>query len=265
MGKSILSKIINHKKLEIAGLKKRFSSNEIKNLAMQSPQPADFVSALITGKQPRVIAEIKKASPSKGVLTENFDPLLIAAQYQQNGAAAVSVLTDERFFQGNLSYLSGVKKKISLPVLRKDFLIDQWQVYESRAAGADTVLLIAAIMEGVNQLSELLGLSRSLGMEPLVEVHKEAEVEMALEAGSRIIGINNRNLENFKVDLSVSQRLAPKIGKDKVIVAESGINSSENMHFLSQSGVHAFLIGEVLMKSSNPGESLSAISGGWNR
>lgn len=262
MATSILAKIIEHKKTEISELKKRFSLNEIKNCAKDAPVPEGFSSALLSGPQPRVIAEIKKASPAKGVIAKDFYPVSIAVRYEQNGAAAVSVLTDEKFFQGSLSYISAVKSEISLPVLRKDFLIDPLQIYESRAAGADTLLLIAATMESAGHLSDLLGLSRDLGMEPLVEVHTESEVEMALEAKSGVIGINNRNLESFEVDLSTSERLAPKIGKDKVIVSESGITSLDDMFYLSKYGVHAFLVGETLMSSPDPGQSLQNLTRG---
>ncbi|WP_462136886.1 indole-3-glycerol phosphate synthase TrpC [Candidatus Mycalebacterium sp.] len=265
MAASILTKIIENKKTEIAELKKRFSLSEIKDLSGNAPAPEDFRSALLSGTKPRVIAEIKKASPSKGVIAKDFDPVSIAAQYEHNGAAAVSVLTDERFFQGSLSYIAAIKRKISLPVLRKDFLIDPFQIYESRAAEADTLLLIVAAMENAGHLSDLLGLSRDLGMEPLVEVHTESEVEMALEAKSGVIGINNRDLDSFEVDLSVSERLAPMIEKDKVIVTESGITSLNDMIFMSKCGVHAFLVGETLMSSPNPGQSLQNLTRGWQQ
>ncbi len=263
MSSSILSKVLDYKKLEIAELKKRFSRSELETLAAEASPPRDFSSSLLRGVQPRIIAEIKKASPSKGVIAENFDPVLTAKQYQQNGAAALSVLTDENFFQGSLSNMQKAKREVSVPVLRKDFLVDPHQIYESRAHGADAVLLIVAAMESTSRLSELLSVSRSLGMEPLVEVHKESEVEMALDAQSLVIGINNRDLESFEVDLSVSKRLAPLINKDKVIVSESGITSSSEMVVLSEYGINAFLVGEGLMMSSNPGKALSAIIQGW--
>ena len=259
MSNSIISKILDRKRLEIANLKKRFSRSEIQARAEESPPPRDFVASLLHGKKPRVIAEIKRASPSKGIIAGHFDPVLTAREYQQNGAAAVSVLTDEQFFSGSLSHLQTARREIDLPVLRKDFLIDPFQVYESRMCGADTVLLIAAAMRDSNQLSDLLDISRSLGMEPLVEVHNESEVEMALNAQSAVIGINNRDLESFEVDLSVSERLAPIIGNSKVIVSESGITSSRDILILSEYGINAFLIGETLMRAPNPGKFLSTI------
>ncbi len=261
----MLTKILEHKKHEIAELKKRATADEIRARAEGASPAEDFVSALLSGGKPAIIAEVKKASPSKGVIAADFDPVLTGRQYQQCGAAAVSVLTDGEFFKGSLNYLSAVKEEISIPVLRKDFLIDPFQIYESRAAGADTVLLIVAAMESKSQLSDLLELSRSLGMEPLVEVHKESEVETALKAESVVIGINNRDLNSFEVDLSVSTRLAPMIDKDKVTVSESGISSSNDMRFLAEYGVDAFLIGEKFMRSSNPGKSLSDMIDGWAR
>ncbi|QMU56303.1 MAG: indole-3-glycerol phosphate synthase TrpC [Candidatus Mycalebacterium zealandia] len=265
MATSILTKIIENKKTEITELKKRFSLSEIKDLSRNAPAAKNFRSALLSGTKPRVIAEIKKASPSKGIIAKDFNPVSIAAQYEQSGAAAVSVLTDQKFFQGSLSYIAAIKHETSLPVLRKDFLIDPFQIYESRVAEADTLLLIVAAMENTGHLSDLLGLSRDLGMEPLVEVHTESEVEMALEAKSSVVGINNRDLDSFKVDLSVSERLASMIGKDKVIVAESGITSSNDMISVSNYGVHAFLIGETLMSSPEPGQSLQNLMRGWRQ
>ena len=207
---------------------------------------------------------MKKASPSKGVIRENFDPVLSATQYERGGAAAVSVLTDRQFFQGDIKHLSAVREAVSLPVLRKDFLIDPCQIYESRAAGADAVLLIVAAMEdGAEQLSDLIELSRSLGMGTLVEVHDEAEVETALRADAPVIGVNNRDLGSFKVDLSTSLRLAPVIGKDKVIVAESGISSSSDMIYLSEAGISCFLVGETLMREPDPEAALSAMIQEW--
>ncbi len=265
MGISVLTKILEHKKCEIARLERSLTVSEIRARAEEGLPVRDFASALLSPEKPRIIAEIKKASPSKGVIAKDFDPVLTGKQYQQNGAAAVSVLTDERFFKGDLSYLPAVKKEILLPVLRKDFLINSHQIYESRAAGADAVLLIVAAMQSVSQLSDLLELSRSLGMESLVEVHTESEVEKALEVRSNIIGINNRNLDNFDVNLSVSGKLAPMIRKDKITVSESGINSPDDMRFLAEYGVDAFLIGESFMKSSSPGESLSGMIDGWRQ
>ncbi len=263
MAQSILTEILERKQEEIAALTKQFSGAEIKARAEQAPPARDFRAALASGKPPRVIAEIKKASPSKGVIAERFEPAPTGRRYEEGGAAAISVLTDERFFQGKLSHLTAVKNETSIPVLRKDFLIHPHQIYESRAAGADSVLLIAAALKNAESIAELLEIARSVGMEPLVEVHKHSEVEMALKAGARVIGINNRDLESFEVDLSVSETLAPAIGKDKVIVAESGITSSNDMLLLSRTGVSAFLIGESFMKSASPGKALSDMIRGW--
>ena len=265
MPSSILQKILDGKNSEIAELKKRFSEEDIRAAAFAAPPARSFMSALGRGEKPRVIAEIKKASPSQGVLREDFDPVLTATQYERGGAAAVSVLTDKRFFQGDIKYLSGVREAVSVPVLRKDFLTDPCQIYESRAAGADTVLLIVAAMKGAGQLADLIDLSRSLEMEPLVEVHNEEEVEIALRADASVIGVNNRDLGSFEVDLSTSARLAPLIGKDKVVVAESGITSPDDMTFLAQEGIFCFLIGESLIKEPDPGAALSGLIQEWRK
>jgi len=262
---SVLAKILDHKKREIAELKKRLSLSEIRNRAEKTSPAKDLISALSSGKELRIIAEIKRASPSKGIIARNCEPAVTGRQYQRGGAAAISVLTDERFFRGSLSHLAAVKEAVSLPVLRKDFLIDPCQIYESRAAGADAVLLIVAAMQSAGHLSDLLCLSRSLGMEPLVEVHTESEAETALNAQSVVIGINNRDLDSFEVNLSVSKRLATVLGKDKVKVSESGITSLNDMLCLLEYGVDAFLIGERFMSSSNPGKSLSGMIDEWGK
>ena len=265
MTTSILKQILDTKQGEISRLKNRFSLQDLMSAARNASPARNFTAALREGKEPRVIAEVKKASPSKGVIREDFDPVQIASGYERAGAAAVSVLTDEHFFQGNLQYLSSVKEEVLVPVLRKDFLTDPHQIYQSRATGADSVLLIVAAMDGDGMLADLIDVSRSLAMEPLVEVHNNHEAETAIRAGAEIIGINNRDLTTFEVDLSLSHRLARAIHKDKVIIAESGITSLDDMLSLSKAGVDAFLIGESLMRTPDPGNSLSNMMEQWRR
>ncbi|MDD5421892.1 MAG: indole-3-glycerol phosphate synthase TrpC [Candidatus Omnitrophota bacterium] len=197
-----------------------------------------------------LIAEIKKASPSKGILRGDFNPSRIAVTYQANGAAAISVLTDERFFAGSLGHIHKVKENISLPVLRKDFIIDEYQIYESVAAGADAILLIADILE-TNEMAGFYNLAQTLGLDILVEAHNEEDIEKALSTGANIIGINNRDLHSFKVDLGVTQKLIRLIPQNKVRVSESGIKTYEDVMFLKSLGVNAVLIGEAFMEAED--------------
>lgn len=256
----ILDEIIKDKETELKRLKDDFSFDEtlagLKRRVRTLPAPRDFLGALRGGPENiRIIAEVKKASPSKGVIRSSFDPLAIARAYEENGAAAVSVLTDEKYFQGRLEYLTLIKNNIGLPVLRKDFIIDEYQVYESRAAGADAVLLIAAALPE-ERLRSLALLSSILGMASLVEVHDEYELTTALSAGAGIIGINNRDLRTFKTDIDTTIRLAPKVPKNRVLVTESGINTAADISVLKKAGVSAFLIGESLMREKDVGRKL---------
>ncbi len=220
---------------------------EIERRARNQPPPLDFAAAL-RGDDIRIIAEIKKASPSKGVIRHDFDPVAVARLYEKGGAAAISVLTEKDYFQGSLENLRAVRDAVKLPLLRKDFIFDPYQVYEARAYGADAVLLIAAILVP-RQLQELLGLSRSLGMACLVEVHDRPELAAALDSGARIIGINNRNLKTFKVDLAITGQLRPLVPRDRIVVSESGIHRREDMAKLAAWGVPAVLVGEALMSA----------------
>jgi len=232
--------------------------------AEKAPPVRDFYGALKEKGGPeaiRIIAEIKKASPSKGVIREDFSPDLIALDYELGGAAAISVLTEEKFFLGSLTFLREVRDVAGLPVLRKDFLLDEYDILESRAAGADAVLLIAAILEE-GRLRRLLELARELGMRALVEVHSEAELDTALRTGAEIIGINNRDLSTFRVDLDTTRRLAPLVPEGKVIVSESGIEGRADILSLKEVGVDAFLIGETLMREKDPAEKLRELIGG---
>ncbi len=264
----MLDAIIAHKRQEIEKLRADpyFDAFErgLKQRAASGRPARDFAAAIsLPGPDIRIIAEVKKASPSKGVIKEAFDPLAIAREYEAGGAAAVSVLTDEKYFQGSLEHLELIKKDLILPILRKDFIIDPYQVYESRDAGADAVLLIAAALPalGANGLQGLLNLTASLGMSALVEVHDEEELEMALGSGARIIGINNRDLKTLHVDISTTIRLAPLVPDDRIVVSESGIKSHAEIVRLQEAGVAAFLIGEALMREDDVGKKLKELRG----
>jgi indole-3-glycerol phosphate synthase len=212
------------------------------------------------GETVALIAEVKHASPSKGVLIEPFDPVALAATYAQNGAAAISVLTDEAFFRGSLDHLTAVHRAVSVPVLRKDFVIDPYQVYEGRAAGADAILLIVAALADA-QLAELHALVRSLGMAALVEVHHEEELARALRVEPALIGINNRDLQTFQVDLSTAARLARFAPTGVTLVAESGVHTRADMRRMAQAGAHAVLIGEALVQAGDIAAQVRELSG----
>jgi indole-3-glycerol phosphate synthase len=249
----ILATIVEQKKLDLtvreAGIEQRAERS--------IPQRRDFLAAVST-RTPAVIAEIKKASPSKGVLAQEFHPAGIARVYQAGGAAALSVLTDEKHFQGSLSDLESAREAVQLPVLRKDFTIDPYHVHQAAAHGADAILLIAAILSE-REMRDLRELADRYRMEALVEVHDAEELQPALASGARIIGVNNRNLHTFEVSLDTSLRLSDKIPAGVVRVAESGIHSSADVQQLSSAGYQAFLVGEHLMKSGDPAGALRAL------
>jgi indole-3-glycerol phosphate synthase len=255
----VLKKIVDYKTGELDAVKGRAPLAEIKDrLADLEDQPRGFQAALINARQSGwtpIIAEVKKGSPSKGVIRADFDPLEIAGIYQENGASCLSVLTDEHFFLGHLSYLALIREQVSLPLLRKDFIFDPYQIYQARAAGADAVLLIAAMLE-LHQLQDYHALARELSLDVLLEVHDERELEMALATDCSMIGINNRSLRTFAVDISTSERLAASIPEGRTVVAESGINSRQEIVRLLESGLHAFLIGESLMREPDIGAKL---------
>lgn len=209
---------------------------------------------------PAFICEVKKASPSKGVIAEDFPYLAIAKEYEQAGAAAISVLTEPDFFKGEARYLSEIRREVKLPLLRKDFTIDEYQIYEAKTLGADAVLLICALLD-TDTLRRFLAVSESLGLCALVETHTAAEVRSALAAGARIIGVNNRNLKTFKVNLEASLRLRPFIPKDVLFVSESGITTARDVSFLKKIGVHAVLVGETLMRAPDKRAALAALRG----
>ena len=245
----MLNNIIAEKKEEVAQRKRSLPLSELKERIARREAPLDFASAL-RGDGIRLIAEIKRASPSRGVLCHNFNPVALAKTYADNGAAAISVLTEENYFQGSLEHLAAVREKVTLPLLRKDFVLDPYQVYEARDCGTDALLLIAAILSQA-QLEELLSLSRDLGLSCLVEVHNEGEVERALDSGAEIIGINNRDLKTFKVDINTTLRLRPLISEGKIVVSESGISNRSDVEKLKSWGVNAVLIGEALVTASD--------------
>ena len=222
------------------------------------PPPRDFIAALrakISDGQAAVIAEIKKASPSKGLLRADFDPAAIAASYAAHGAACLSVLTDREFFQGAPQYLEQARSACALPALRKDFMLDVYQVYEARALGADCILLIVAALE-LARMQELEALARDLGMAVLIEVHDAGELDTALELATPLVGINNRNLRNFETRLATTLDLLPRIPPQRLVVTESGILRREDVALMRANGVHAFLAGEAFMRARDPGVEL---------
>ena len=258
---SILDKIVAAKREELADAQRAAPLAAVQRMAMEQPRPLSL-SAALSGDGIRLIAEVKKASPSRGLLSPDFDPVRLAGTYIANGAAAVSCLTDPRF-QGELAHLSAIKQSGasgSAPVLRKDFLFDPYQVYEARAAGADGILLIVAILDPA-LLKELLQIAQSLSMQCLVEVHDESELEAAVDAGAEIIGINNRDLHTFTTDLAVSQRIAPLVPGDKVVVSESGIFTPDDLRLLDGVDVNAVLVGEALVTAPDVGAKVRELSG----
>ena len=257
----ILQKIVAVKREEIAaGLKKK-SLAAMRADAESRVLTRDFEGAMrakIAAGQAAVIAEIKKASPSKGVLREDFVPADIAQSYAEHGAACLSVLTDQSFFQGCNDYLKQARASCDLPVLRKDFMVDAYQVYEARAIGADGILLIAACLDDA-QMADLEAVARSLDMAVLVEVHDRAELERALRLKTRLVGINNRNLRSFEVSLQTTLDMLPEVPADRLLVTESGILAAADVQRMRQAQVHAFLVGEAFMRAPDPGQALAQL------
>jgi len=244
----ILDQIVADNLRELEARKGSVPLAELQRLALEQPPPLDFASALC-GDRIQLIAEVKKASPSRGIIRADFNPVEIAKIYASSGASAISVLTEAKYFKGSLNHLRDVRNALvnkRLPLLRKDFLSDPYQIYESRTYGADSLLLIVATLTP-KKLEELLGLSHQLGMSCLVEVHNEAELEIALNSRAKILGINNRDLNTFNVDLATTKRLRPLIPPDRIVVSESGIKNRSDMEKLEEWGVDAALIGESLM------------------
>lgn len=255
---TVLRKIIARKWEEIAGRKARVSLDMLKEKAAQQPPARGFVRAIeekISQGKAAVIAEIKKASPSKGVIREHFVPDEIARSYEQGGAACLSVLTDIDFFQGADEYLQQARAAVNLPVIRKDFLVDEYQIYEARAMGADCVLLIVAALS-VEKLVELNNLAQAIGLDVLVEVHDANELDIALTLPNKLIGINNRNLHTFDVSLETTFNLLDKISTERIVVTESGILSPADVAAMRSRNVNAFLVGEAFMRADEPGVAL---------
>ena len=257
---SILPKILAHKRLEIAELRERYSVESLKDYAQEQGAPRGFARRLkerVANKQTAIIAEIKRASPSKGTLCEDFNPLEIARSYMAAGASCLSVLTDKKFFKGSGAILDLVRRHCMLAALRKDFIIDEYQIYESRAIGADCILLIVSALADDTQLQTLYAKARELNMDVLVEIHDAAELERALKLDSiELIGINNRNLHTFETKLETSIELAKQIPEDKVVISESGINTQADIQELACHNIHACLIGEALMTAADRGAKL---------
>lgn len=261
---TILQKIVATKHQELSEAKAKISLDELKEHTNLAPTPRGFANALrnFQGKI-GVISEIKKASPSKGIICQNFDPIATAKAYEQAGATCLSVLTDVQYFLGDDDYLIQARNACTLPVLRKDFMVDEYHIYQSRALGADCILLIMACLDD-ETVAKLHHAAITLGMDVLIEMHDDNELDRALKlprSTHNIYGINNRNLNTFDVDLNTSVRLAKKlrqsVGDDALIVSESGIHSADDVHFMQQEGIHHFLIGEQFMKTDNAGEALA--------
>ncbi|CAH2213828.1 indole-3-glycerol phosphate synthase TrpC [Tepidibacter aestuarii] len=256
----ILDEIVDYKIKKVEEEKKIISIDEIISKLDNCSKTRDFEKAMSDNKELNIIAEVKKASPSKGIIKEAFDHIYIAKEYEKNNVSSVSVLTEDRFFQGKNEYLSEIKKITSVPILRKDFIIDPYQIYQSKLLGADAILLIAAILSK-DKLIKFQNIAKELELDCLVEIHDETELDMVLNTETKIIGINNRDLKTFKTDIKTTEKLIKLIPKDKIIVSESGINTRNDMKFLEGLKVNGVLIGESLMKSKYINEKLDELRG----
>jgi indole-3-glycerol phosphate synthase len=257
----ILVKILDRKREEIAERSADVSIDQLKEKCKQADSVRGFIRSIenrITNDQSAVIAEIKKASPSKGILREDFQPAEIAKSYAANGAACLSILTDKDYFQGHEEYLKQARAACELPVIRKDFIIDPYQVYEARAIAADCILLIVAALDDEN-LHHLLGLAHELDMDVLMEVHDEQEMRRALKTDARLIGINNRNLRTFETSLDTTLNMIDMVSEKHILVTESGIHCRDDVQLMRENNVNAFLVGEAFMRADNPGEKLAEL------
>ncbi|MGB6977178.1 MAG: indole-3-glycerol phosphate synthase TrpC [Gammaproteobacteria bacterium] len=257
----LLTDILDYKRQEVIQRKQQLPLEVVKNRVIDAPLPRGFLHAIrqkLAAHHPAVIAEIKKASPSKGILRQNFDPIQIAKDYAQAGATCFSVLTDEKFFQGAASYIEQIRAICDLPILRKDFIIDVYQIYESRLIGADGILLIVAALND-QQLQEFSQLAQTLKLDVLVEIHEADELQRALKLSVPLLGINNRNLRTFETHLNTTLDLLPHIPADRIVVTESGINTAADIKLMRQQGVEVFLIGESLIRAERPGEKLAEL------
>jgi indole-3-glycerol phosphate synthase len=251
---TFLDNIVSHVREETARKKRDVSASALRDRPLFA-EPRRGFAAKLAGNGRSIIAEIKRASPSKGLIRQEFDPVSLAHQFSANGASALSVLTETHFFQGSLEYLEQIRRTVAVPLLRKDFILDGYQIIEARSFGADAMLLIAALLDPP-LLGDLRSEAEAAGLDVLVEVHTEAELDIALEAGCRLIGINNRDLRTFKVNLETTERLLPRVPDGIPVVCESGIEGLDQIEKLEKSGVHRFLIGETLMRAPDPGAKL---------
>lgn len=259
--KNMLEKIVAVKQQEVDADKQAFSKTQHIEFIQGLPAPRNFTQALqhkVNEKQAAIIAEIKKASPSKGLIRENFDPVAIAKSYQQHGACCLSVLTDTQFFQGSKDDLINARNACDLPVIRKDFIVDTYQIYQSRSIGADCILLIAAILDN-EKLQDFYALATQLDLSVLIEVHDQTELERALNIPCPLIGINNRNLKDFDTSLQTTYTLAPQIPNDRVVISESGIHHPDDVKRMMERGIYSFLVGESLMRQADPGIALASL------
>lgn len=257
---TVLEKIVATKRDEIAAARQRTPDVELNDMLRDVPPIRNFFSALAAKGPIKLIAEVKKASPSKGVIREDFDPVAIAKTYEENGATCISVLTDHRYFQGNLEYLHRIRQEVSLPLLRKDFILDRRQLVEARVFGADAVLLIAECLDDC-ALRSLHNEAVELGLAPLVEFYDEENCERVLEAGATLVGVNNRDLHTFQVDLNHTARMASKLPPEVVLVGESGVSTRSDVVFLENAGASAVLVGENLMSSDDIGRQVRFLLG----
>lgn len=257
---NVLDKIVAHKRVEIAAAKAARPLAELQTGVQYAAPVRNFLGALQAHHPLGLIAEVKRASPSAGLIRDDFDPVEIAKIYEENGAACISVLTDEHFFQGSLKYLEDIRKAVQLPVLRKDFILDPYQVYEARCSGADAILLIAECLEDA-ELRDLYELSHELSMETLIEVYEPQNVDRVLALSPRLMGVNNRNLQTFETSLEHTIQLRQKIPQEVLLVGESGIHTREDVLRLQNGGAHAILVGESLMRSADIGARVRSILG----
>jgi indole-3-glycerol phosphate synthase len=256
----ILDEIIAYKKQELAATKRAVPFSDIKAKAADAGPPRGFEKALSAGTDIRLIAEVKKASPSKGVIREDFNPVEIARTYARSGASCLSVLTETKYFQGSLAYLGDIRKAVELPLLRKDFIVDGYQIVEARAAGADAILLIAACLER-QQIEDFIGIAKENGLDVLVESHTYKELDRALLAGATLLGVNNRDLQSFSVSLQTTLDLLKDIPDDRTVVSESGIKTRDDVMKLQQARVDAILVGESLMREKDIGKKVKELLG----
>jgi indole-3-glycerol phosphate synthase len=256
----ILDEIIANKKEELAETKRRTPFPDVRSKAINAEPTRGFGKALFSPGEIRLIAEVKKASPSKGVIRGDFDPVKIARTYEESGASCLSVLTEKKFFQGELGYINSIRRAVNLPLLRKDFIIDEYQIHEARAAGADAILLIAACLEQ-QQVEDYMGIAHLLGLDVLVESHTYKELDKSLRAGATLVGINNRDLASFTVSLQTTLDLVKDIPDDRTVVSESGIKTRDDVVRLQQAGVDAVLVGESLMRENDIGKKVKELLG----